>query len=144
MLGKVLLVEDNADDERLALRSLARCGVKIEVIVARDGEAALEAIQELDQDPEVGCLVLLDLKLPRVNGLEVLQKIRARESGYYLPVVMLTSSAELEDVRASYKFGANCYLQKPVDYAAYVALLDKAMQFWFCDVRLPVRLRDKV
>ena len=120
----LLLVEDNPDDEALAVRALKQNHVLNQVIVVRDGAEALDYLygmgkyegRDVAKQPEV---VLLDLKLPKVDGLEVLKRIRSDERTKYLPVVILTSSNEDKDLVESYKLGANSYIRKPVDFQQF-------------------------
>jgi DNA-binding response OmpR family regulator len=121
----ILLVEDNPDDETLTRRALAKNNIQNEVRVARDGAEALELLQTVT--PE---LVLLDLKLPKVDGLEVLRRIRADERTHLLPVVILTSSKEERDLVAGYGLGANSYIRKPVDFAQFVEAVRQLGLYW--------------
>jgi len=121
----ILLVEDNPDDEALTRRALAKNNIQNEVRVARDGAEALELLQAVT--PE---LVLLDLKLPKVDGLEVLRRIRADERTRLLPVVILTSSKEERDLVAGYGLGANSYIRKPVDFAQFVEAVRQLGLYW--------------
>ena len=121
----ILLVEDNPDDETLTRRALAKNNIQNEVRVARDGAEALELLQAVT--PE---LVLLDLKLPKVDGLEVLRRIRADERTRLLPVVILTSSKEERDLVAGYGLGANSYIRKPVDFAQFVEAVRQLGLYW--------------
>lgn len=136
MAGKViLLVEDNPDDEALTLRALKRNNIKNEVIVARDGVEALDYLfgqgAYAERDPrDVPSVVLLDLKLPKVDGIEVLQRLRADERTKLIPVVVLTSSKEQQDLIDSYGFGANSYVQKPVDFAQFVEAVGQLGLYW--------------
>jgi two-component system response regulator len=126
----ILLVEDNPDDEALTLRALKKNNIKNEVVVARDGAEALEFLfgtgkyagRNTDVMPQV---VLLDLKLPKVEGLEVLRQVRADKRTKLLPVVILTSSNEEQDRIQGYDLGANSYVRKPVDFSQ---VLDAARQ----------------
>ncbi len=125
MSKTILLVEDNASDEKLALLAFKNCGVENDVRVARDGAAALDAL--------VGVLpgvVLLDLKLPKIDGIEVLRRIRGDERTKFLPVVVLTASREEEDVLKSYSLGANAYVRKPVDFAEFAEAARTIALFW--------------
>ena len=123
----ILLVEDNPDDEALTTRALRRGKVTNPIQVARDGEEALAAIFTADPLPSV---VLLDLKLPKINGLEVLQRIRADERLRLLPVVVLTSSSEERDIVESYSLGANSYVRKPVDFDQFTRAVSQLGLYW--------------
>jgi two-component system response regulator len=127
----VILVEDNADDEALTLRALRKAKIANKIIVARDGAEALEVIFERCR-PGLTCpaLVLLDLKLPKVDGLEVLRRIRADERTQLIPVVILTSSAEQEDIIGGYRNGANGYVRKPVNFADFADAVSALGMFW--------------
>ncbi len=118
----ILLVEDNPDDVDLTLRSLKKIGVQSEVIVARDGAEALDYLFATDAHDNrsssiIPSLVLLDLKLPKIHGLEVLQRIRTKEHTKRLPVAILTSSDDEQDLIESYGLGVTKYIRKPVDIA---------------------------
>ena len=131
----VLLVEDNPDDEMLALRAFRKNGIMNEVIVARDGAEALDYILATGQYvgrpyrkmPE---LILLDLNLPKVDGLEVLSRLQADERTRHLPVVVLSSSDEERDIMESYKRGANSYIRKPVDFREFSKAMHHLGQYW--------------
>lgn len=131
----ILLVEDNPADVKLTQRALTKSNVAIEVVVAHDGQEALDYLcgegayagRDLREMP---ALVLLDLKLPRVDGLEVLRRIRANAHTRYLPVVILTSSREQQDVIASYHLGANSYIRKPVDFDQFVMAASQLGVYW--------------
>ena len=131
--GKILLVEDNPDDVALTLRALKSNNITNEVIVAYDGALALEYLFGGEGTPfadEVPAVVLLDLKLPKVNGLEVLQRIRATEDTRLLPVVILTSSDEERDVIQGYSLGANSYVRKPVDFVEFTQAAKQLGLYW--------------
>lgn len=117
----ILLVEDNPDDVELTLRVLNTHHIANEVLVARDGVEALEILYGTPGNPpgRLPSVVLLDLKLPRLDGLEVLRRIRAEPSTTRLPVVIMTTSREERDIVASYELGANSYVQKPVGFEAF-------------------------
>src|SRR5580658_9173887 len=123
--GVILLVEDNRDDEALTLRALTKNNIKNQVVVARDGVEALDYLfgtgshagRDLNDVPQV---ILLDLKLPKVDGLEVLRRLRINEHTRLLPVVILTSSNEEQDRISSYGLGANSYVRKPVDFSQFM------------------------
>lgn len=130
----ILLVEDNPDDVELTRIAFEEGNIANEIKVARDGE---EALQCLFGDGPEGCrmeflpgVVLLDLKLPKVSGLDVLQRIRSDQATSCLPVVVLTSSKEDEDIVRSYSLGANAYVRKPVDYHEFVAACKTLGLFW--------------
>lgn len=131
----VLLVEDNADDELLTLRAFKKGRIQNEVIVVRDGEEAVEFIfctgryasRNIKDQPEV---VLLDLKLPKLNGHQVLERIRANEATKLLPVIILTSSREERDLNQSYTQGANSYIVKPVDSAHFLECIQQMGLYW--------------
>ena len=136
MIRKViLLVEDNADDEALTLRALTRNNIGNEVVVARDGEEALDWLfctgqyqsRDARQQP---ALVLLDLKLPKVDGLEVLKRIRDHAETRLVPVVILTSSREEQDRLRGYLNGANSYIRKPIDFAHFVEAVRQLGLYW--------------
>jgi two-component system response regulator len=126
----VLLVEDNPDDVELTLRALKRAHLVNPVRVARDGAEALEILFGAGPRPTLPRVVLLDLKLPRVNGLEVLERIRREESTRSLPVVVLTSSREEPDVKRAYELGANSYIVKPVEFEKFVAAVGEVGLYW--------------
>jgi CheY-like chemotaxis protein len=131
----ILLVEDNPDDEALTLRALRKANVRNEVVVAHDGVEALEYLlgRNAPSRPGVALLpqvVLLDLKLPRVDGLEVLRRLRENERTRFLPVVILTSSNEEEDRIAGYKLGANSYVRKPVEFAQFAEAVRQLGLYW--------------
>lgn len=122
----MLVVEDNGDDERLATRVFARSGRTERFCVARDGEEALKLLRE-SHPPS---LVLLDLKLPRLSGVDVLMAIRDDERLKTVPVVVLTSSDERTDLGACYELGCNAFVRKPVDYDEYTRELKTTLDFW--------------
>jgi two-component system, response regulator len=127
----VLLVEDNANDETLMLRAFNKGGFINEVIVARDGAKALAYLLPDDDAGWIRpSLILLDLKLPKVDGLEVLHRIRADPRTALIPVVILTTSAEEADVIACYSGGANAYVRKPVKFATFAVAIHAIGVFW--------------
>lgn len=128
----ILLVEDNPDDEALTLRAFSKTGVKNPVVVARDGVEAIEMLFGGDQKAlfHRPALILLDLKLPRVDGLEVLRRIRADEKTNLSPVVILTTSNEPRDIQQAYQLGANGYVRKRIDYQAFVESIDIIVKYW--------------
>ncbi len=135
MTKVILLVEDNASDEKLTVLALERCGVANRVVVARDGAEALDYLfgtgayagRDVSDQPS---LILLDLKLPKIEGLEVLSRIRADERTRLLAVVILTASKEDEDIVSGYSRGANAYVRKPVDFAEFAAAAKTLGLFW--------------
>jgi two-component system, response regulator len=136
-LRTILLVEDNPDDERLTLRALARGNLGNPVVVARNGEEALQQIMNATSLP---CVVLLDLKLPKVDGLEVLRQIRASDRTQLLPVVILTSSTEDRDIIESYSLGANSYVRKPVNIDEFTEAVRQLGLYWALISELPSTL----
>ena len=128
----ILLVEDNVDDEALTMRAFQKNNIRNEVVVARDGAAALEYLfgtsgGETLNLPQV---VLLDLKLPKVDGLEVLNRIRSDPRTALLPVVILTSSKEQQDIINGYRFGCNSYVRKPVDFDQFMDAARQLGLYW--------------
>lgn len=131
----VLLVEDNPDDEELTRLAFDECHLANELIVMRDGQEALDFLFATGKYAGCGMaelpqVVLLDLKLPKVDGLEVLQRVRSDERTKRLPVVILTSSKEEQDLIDSYSLGANSYIQKPVDYLQFVEAVRQLGLYW--------------
>ncbi len=124
----ILLVEDDPDHELLTIRALKKSNIANEVRVARDGEEALDAL--FGKDAVRPQLVLLDLKLPKVEGLEVLRRIRESEATRMLPVVVLTSSDEERDVVRSYKLGVNSYIRKPVNFTDFAEATRQLGMYW--------------
>ncbi len=131
----VLLVEDNPRDEELTLRALRKSGVSNPIVVVRDGAEALDylfakgAFAGRDRS-EMPQIVLLDLKLPKIDGLEVLRAVRANEFTKLLPIVVLTSSVEEQDLIRSYSLGANSYVRKPVDFAQFMDAVRQLGLYW--------------
>ena len=138
----ILLVEDNLDDVDLTLHALKKSNIKNDVIVVNDGADALDYLfgtgnysnRDLTEMPTV---ILLDLMLPKVNGLEVLRSIRAHDSTKYLPVVILTSSKEEQDIINGYSLGVNSYVQKPVDFNQFAEAVKNLGLYWLLLNELP-------
>ena len=131
----ILLVEDNPDDEELTLRALARNNIGNQVVVVRDGQDAVDWLEAtgpyMSRDVnDVPALILLDLKLPKVDGLEVLKRLRGNPRTAIVPVVILTSSKEDRDRANGYHGGANSYVQKPVDFTAFVDAVRQLGMYW--------------
>ena len=143
--GVILLVEDNPDDELLAMRALRKNNVMNEVVVARNGVEALDYL--FASGPYAGRdtssmprLILLDLKLPKVDGLEVLKRLRSDQRTRLLPVVILTSSKEREDMVEGYGLGANSYVRKPVNFEQFVKAVEQLKLYWLGLNETPPRL----
>jgi two-component system, response regulator len=136
--GHILLIEDNADDVALTIRALNRNNIANDVRVAHDGREALELLfgdHRTDERPPA--LILLDLKLPKVDGFEVLRRIRTDERIRFVPIVVLTSSNREEDVLGSYSVGANAYVRKPVKFAEFAEAVRTLGMFWLLLNELP-------
>lgn len=136
----ILLVEDNPDDEALTLRALKKSNLLNELVVAHDGVEAIDYLLGPDSASRaLPGVVMLDLKLPKVDGLEVLRRIRGAEKTRMLPVVVLTSSKEEQDVVSSYALGANSYVRKPVDFAEFMEAVRQLGLYWLVlNAPLPV------
>ena len=140
----IMIVEDNPDDEELTLRALRQGKVANEIVVTRDGAEALEFMfgtgkyqgRDVSRTPAV---ILLDLKLPKLGGLEVLQRLRADDRTKLVPVVVLTSSSEDEDMLQSYRSGANSYVRKPVEFGAFVNAVSQLGVYWALLNEIPPR-----
>ena len=131
---EILLVEDNPTDAELTMRALKKNNLANNLVWVKDGAQAIDFIfrkgeyaQRYDGHPR---LILLDIKLPRVSGIEVLQRIKSDEHTKIIPVVMLTSSAEERDIVESYKLGVNSYLVKPVDFTQFISVVSEAGLYW--------------
>lgn len=142
MAKTILLVEDNPDDEALTLRAMSKVSITNQIFVARDGAEALDFLfatgaysnRQIDELPAV---ILLDLKLPKVDGLEVLRRLRANEYTRFIPVVILTNSNEERDILTSYTLGANSYVRKPVDFQAFTNLVGQLGKYWLAINEIP-------
>jgi len=131
----ILLVEDNADEEALTLRALRKNNITNKVVVARDGVEAVDYLfgtgSYAGRDPQdLPRIVLLDLKLPKLNGFDVLEKLRADQRTRLLPVIILTSSKEQRDIVHGYHLGANSYVRKPVDFEQFVEAIRQLSRYW--------------
>lgn len=133
-MNSILLVEDNADDEALALRALDKHKIRNPVVVVRDGQEALDYLfatgAYAGRDLAELAVVLLDLKLPRVDGLQVLERLRADPRTKLLPVVILTSSKEERDIVGGYSLGANSYVRKPIDFNEFSEAVRQLGLYW--------------
>jgi two-component system response regulator len=131
----ILLVEDNPDDIELTVRAFQKSHIKNKLVVTRDGVEALDYLfgtgsyteRDIRKLPEV---ILLDLKLPKIDGLQVLKRLRSNERTQLLPVVILTTSAEEQDIIQSYRFGANSYVRKPVDFEQFMSAVEQLGLYW--------------
>jgi DNA-binding response OmpR family regulator len=131
MKGIIYLVEDNEDDIELTMRAFKEANIANKVIIARDGAEALEyLLGDGSEDRDVPAVILLDLKLPKVDGLEVLQRLRDNERTQLVPVVILTSSTEERDMINGYKLGANSYIRKPVDFIQFSEAVKQLGLYW--------------
>ena len=134
-MNPILLIEDNADDEALTIRAFQKNNIRNEIVVARDGAEALDYLfgtgthagRDTSQLPQVA---LLDLKLPKVDGLEVLRRIRGDQRTALLPVVILTSSKEQQDIINGYRLGCNSYVRKPVDFDQFIEAARQLGLYW--------------
>lgn len=131
----ILLVEDNPDDEALTLRAFQKNNIRNDVVIARDGVEALDYIfgtgAHAGRDPEdTPAVILLDLKLPKIDGLEVLRRLRSDQRTRLTPVVILTSSKEEQDLIRSYSLGANSYVRKPVDFTEFMEAVRQLGMYW--------------
>jgi CheY-like chemotaxis protein len=143
----ILLVEDNADDEVLTMRALKKNNIGNNVHIVRDGSEALDFLFSkgtyADRDPyDLPFLILLDLKLPKVSGLEVLRRLRAEEHTRLLPVVILTSSNEDQDLVEGYQLGANSYVRKPVDFNEFLEAARNLGVYWLVMNHVPPRKKN--
>jgi len=143
---EIVLVEDNPDDVELALKALRRSGIANEIRVLRDGVEAVEylfctgayAHRDIADAPS---MILLDLKLPRIDGLEVLRRIKADARTRSLPIIVLTSSREERDIVDSYQLGVNSYIVKPVDFEQFTEAIRQLSMYWLVLNQLPMRSR---
>ena len=145
MKGKmIMVVEDNKDDEELTMRALKKAALTSDIVVTRDGSEAIDFLfgtgkytgRNLDQMPGV---ILLDLKLPKLDGFDVLKRMRADPRTKLVPVVVLTSSSEDEDILRCYESGANSYVRKPVEFSAFISAVSQLGSYWMsCNEQPPL------
>ena len=138
----ILLVEDNPADEELALHALKKEKSHYQITVVRDGEEAVQCLfgdntASDNQPPPVPDLILLDLKLPKISGLEILKKIKTDQLTRAIPVVVLTSSDQERDITTSYRLGANSYITKPVDFETFSSTIQRIARYWLSLNRPP-------
>jgi len=142
----ILLIEDNPDDEELTLRALKQNNIGNEVVVARDGAEALDyllGVPDAGEGRATPEIILLDLKLPKVDGLEVLRRVREDDRTNLLPVVILTSSREEQDLANGYKLGANSYIRKPVDFSQFAESVRQLGLYWLVLNEPPPRAGER-
>jgi CheY-like chemotaxis protein len=131
----IFLVEDNADDEALFVRALAKKGIKNEIVIARDGVEALDRLH--GAAPITPSVIFLDLKIPKIDGLQVLERLRSDARTRTLPVVILTSSDEPGDVARAYALGVNSYVRKPIEFAQFSETVGDLGAYWLFINELP-------
>ena len=138
----ILIVEDNADDKELILRAFRKCSINARPVVAHDGVEALDYMHSRGmfakkEESEMPSLILLDLKLPKVDGKEVLKALRSDEKYKYIPVIILSSSSEKNDVNDCYLLGANSYIKKPIDFKEFMDIIQLVEKYWLEYNELP-------
>lgn len=126
----IILVEDNPVDVDLTLRAFKKQNLINPIVVARDGEEALTIIKNWEEEKALPTLILLDLQLPRVNGLEVLKEIKSHPRFKTIPIVVLTTSSDQTDVKTAYELGANSYIEKPVDFDKFMEVVAQIELYW--------------
>jgi two-component system, response regulator len=142
----ILLVEDNSEDEFLAMRAFKKSPIRTKVISVRDGVEALEYLfgvgaydgRDINELPD---LTLLDLKLPKMDGLEVLRQMRSNQQTKLLPVVVFSASLEPEDLDTSYNLGANSYVRKPIDFSEFSKMMQQLMKYWLVSNSPPPKVQ---
>jgi two-component system response regulator len=135
MNKKILLVEDNKDDEELTMRALKKAALPNDIVVTRDGSEAIDFLFGMGQYAgrdvkDTPAIILLDLKLPKLDGIDVLKRMRSDPRTRFVPVVVLTSSSEDEDILRSYESGANSYVRKPVEFSAFISAVSQLGAYW--------------
>jgi CheY-like chemotaxis protein len=133
------LAEDNPDDEMLTIRALKKSKLINEIVVAHDGEQALHYLFDPNDEDALPLMVLLDLKMPKISGLEVLRRIRTNERTKALPVVVFTSSNEEKDIIESYELGVNSYIRKPVEFSQFLKVVEQIGLYWMVLNESPFR-----
>jgi len=136
---KILLVEDRDDDIELILEALKENRIKNKVTIARDGQEAIDYIKSLDPSDDLPAIILLDLKLPKVDGLEVLKTIRKDKNTKLIPVIILTSSKEEKDLLKGYELGCNSYVRKPIDFKEFTEAVKNLGLYWLIINEIPPR-----
>lgn len=137
----IFLVEDNPMDVDLTRRAFARHKVENPIHVARDGEEALNFLPRWEAGEKPPLVILLDLKLPKVDGLEVLRTLKTHPVFRIIPVVVLSTSTEDSDIQVAYQEGANSYIAKPVDFDTFIEIVENIQQYW-CEINIPPKIQD--
>lgn len=128
---RILLVEDDADDELFAIKAIGKCEIKTTIEVVRDGAEAIDYLFRRNiSEVELPELILLDINLPIVSGLEVLKELKQNPQTSQIPVVIMSSSSEHSDVTTAYELGANSYIRKPVDFSDFSTLIERLLEYW--------------
>ncbi len=143
---KILLVEDNLDDIELTLLAFKKYNLSNEIVVARDGQEALDILfpsEEKSKKSKLPDIILLDLKLPKVSGLEVLKEIKTHPETRIIPVIVLTTSNEDRDMRDSYRLGVNSYIRKPVKFDKFVEVIKQLGLYWILLNQIPSQKQEK-
>jgi CheY-like chemotaxis protein len=142
MVVPIMLVEDNPMDLDLTRRAFARRKLVNPLLVARDGAEAIDFIARWDAGEPLPLVILLDLKLPKVDGLEVLRQIKSHPVYHVIPIIVLTSSADDRDVQTAYQYGANSYIVKPVDFDKFMEVVTHIDLYWMM-INIPPKLENK-